>query len=66
MSVTITLGAGVELEINNAGYLIISKSPDSAGVSFESINLGLATKKRFEHLQAYLARLSIHAVDIED
>ena len=62
LSIYITLGDGALLAIDFDGSLHVVKR-DLNGKIVNDINLGLATKKRFEELEEYFGRLKIHAVD---
>lgn len=57
-SVYIPIGGNLEIGITYQDSLVIQ---DRTGR--QRLNLGEATKERFESLQDYLKRLSIHAVD---
>jgi hypothetical protein len=55
-TVTITLGEGVTLGLNDDNILMVEDA-------FVRFSLGRTTKKRIEELQDYLERLKIHCPD---
>ncbi len=61
MRVGITLGDGADFITQGDEIHVIKRA--RRGDAISRINLGRATKKRLEDLQAHLSRLSIHAVD---
>jgi hypothetical protein len=59
--VYMTIGNGVELGMDQYDHLFVRTQTDRD--RWDHVDLGKATKKRFEQLKEYLDRLSIHAVE---